>query len=89
MSHEWLAECITGNTDILYSHEEYEVYKSVLDKVKEACNMTKERLEEIATQALSYLQEYGMLDDFIDEFGIDLTESERCFFDLTDDEEDE
>lgn len=51
--------------------------------------MTKERLEEIATQALSYLQEYGMLDDFIDEFGIDLTENERCFFDLTDDEEDE
>lgn len=39
MSHEWLAECITENTDILYSHEEacrlYEVYKSVLDKVKE------------------------------------------------------
>ena len=51
--------------------------------------MTKERLEEIATQALSYLQEYDMLDDFIDEFGIDLTESERYFFGLTDDEEDE
>lgn len=49
--------------------------------------MTKERLEEIATQALSYLQEYDMLDDFIDEFGIDLTEIERCFFGLPDEED--
>lgn len=35
MSHEWLAECITENTDILYSHEEACRLYEVLDKVKE------------------------------------------------------
>lgn len=54
------------------------------------CNfeIPRPRLEEIATQAISYLSENGELSDFEEDKYIDLNWYEKNFFDLEGDEED-
>lgn len=51
--------------------------------------MNKMRLEEIATQALHYLQENEMLDDFMMEMYIDLDDEEMDYFGLEEEAEEE
>lgn len=47
------------------------------------------RLDEIATQALCFLEEVGLLDDFLEDKYIDLTPDEREYFCLEEEYEDE
>lgn len=48
-----------------------------------------ERLDEIATQALAYLYENDLLDDFLEDKYIDLNQDEREYFDIPEEPDDD
>ena len=42
--------------------------------------MDHARLEELATQALNYLNDNDMLEEFLENYDLELTETERNYF---------
>lgn len=50
--------------------------------------MKKQRLEELLTCALEWIQDQGELREFLDNYGLELNEEEKVYFEIEDEEGD-
>ena len=51
--------------------------------------MTPEEFKEIAENAISYLYDNDLLEDFLEDRGIELTQEKKKYFEIPDDSDDE